>query len=341
MDLDFLKQTFEEHGFDHYGWTALEKPLTMAYYKEWVEQNYHADMEYLKRHIEFKENPQKLLQQAKTAFVFTREYFSRQNPDFPFKALKVASYAKQQDYHEWFQEELNTLCQALKAKYPEHEFVAFTDSKPVLERDLAYRAGLGWIGKNTCLIHEKRGSLFFIGEIYSTLRVEAKLEVHPDRCGTCTRCIDICPTGALVEPRVLDSNKCISYWTIEAKQTPPLELRDKMAGWYYGCDLCQTVCPWNQKVYKGKIEKNLEQDPEKNRADLVEETRKILISSSEELKQLFKETPMNRAKPWAHKRNALLIAAHFKMTELKQNIFNLCNDEKLKELATWALRKID
>ena len=341
MDLENLKQTFETHGFDHYGWTSLEKPMTMAYYKAWIDQGFHADMEYLKRHIEFKETPQKLLQQAKTALVFGREYFSRQSEDFPLKKLKVASYARQQDYHEWFQDELNNLCRVLKEKYPDHEFLAFTDSKPVLERDLAYRAGIGWVGKNTCLIHEKRGSLFFIGEIYTTLKVEVKLEVQPDRCGTCTRCIEICPTNALVEPRVLDSNKCISYWTIEAKQTPPLELRDKLAGWYYGCDLCQTVCPWNQKIYKRNLNENLELDPIKERAALVKETRKILQSSAEELKDFFKNTPMNRAKPWAHKRNAILIAAHFKITELKQDILNLSTDEKLKDVATWALKKID
>jgi epoxyqueuosine reductase len=343
MDLNFLKQTFEDNGFDHYGWTTLEKPMTMAYYKSWVEQNFHADMDYLKRHIELKETPQLLLKKAKTAFVFGRNYFENQDQNFPLKQLKIASYAKQEDYHVWFQKELDSLCEILKAKYPDQEFIAFTDSKPVLERDLAYRAGLGWVGKNTCLIDEKKGSLFFIGEIYSTLEITAKLDVHPDRCGTCTRCIDICPTNALIEPKVLDSNKCISYWTIESKKVPPLDLRDKFDGWYYGCDLCQTVCPWNQKIYKEEL-KNENLDPSLNRPQLIAELKEILNLDTQNLKELFKNSPMNRAKPWAHKRNAILVAVHYDLKELKQDLLIALviakGDKNLEELVNWAINKL-
>lgn len=346
MDIDFLKQTFEQNGFNHYGWTSLEKPISMAHYKAWVDQNYHADMDYLKRHIEFKESPQLLLKKAQTAFVFGREYYNNQDKDFPLKYLKVASYAKQPDYHEWFQKELNDLCEILKVQYPDHEFLAFTDSKPVLERDLAYRAGLGWVGKNTCLINEKKGSLFFIGEIYSTLNVKVKLDVHPDRCGTCTKCIDICPTNALEEPRLLNSNKCISYWTIESKKTPPPELRAKFDGWYYGCDLCQTVCPWNQKIYKHEFKSAVALDPKdpQNRKDLIAEIQSILKLDTQNIKEFFKNTPMNRAKPWAHKRNAILVAVHFDLKELKQDILNLKHDKTLpdfsEELIDWAIQKL-
>ncbi len=344
MDIDSLKQTFEENGFNHYGWTTLEKPMSMAFYKSWVEQNYHADMDYLKRHIEIKETPQLLLKKAQTSFVFGREYYSKQDESFPLKHLKVASYAKQEDYHVWFQKELDDLCKILKVTYPEHEFVAFTDSKPVLERDLAYRAGLGWVGKNTCLINEKKGSFFFIGEIYSTLEVKVKLDVHPDRCGTCTRCIDICPTNALVEPKVLDSNKCISYWTIESKKNPPLELRDKFEGWYYGCDLCQTVCPWNQKIYKETLKSFNDPGPTQDRSELIAEIRSILDLDIQNTKTFFKNTPMNRAKPWAHKRNAILVAVHYDLKELKQDLLNLKNDETLpnfsQELIDWAIQKM-
>lgn len=341
MELDFLKQTFEQNGFDHYGWTFLEKPMSIAHYKSWVENNFHADMDYLKRHVEQKETPQLLLKQAKTAFVFARNYFDRQDKDFPLKKLKIASYAKQEDYHVWFQRELESLCQLLKAKYPDHEFVAFTDSKPVLERDLAYRAGLGWVGKNTCLIHEKKGSFFFIGEIYSTLEISAKFDIQPDRCGTCTRCIDICPTNALLEPRVLDSNKCISYWTIESKKNPPLELREKFQGWYYGCDLCQTVCPWNQKIYKGKLETHeLDLRTDKDRDELIAEIKSILKLDAKNTKEFFKNTPMNRAKPWAHKRNAILIAVQFDLKDVKQDLLNTQEDENLKELIAWAVKKL-
>ncbi len=326
-----LKEIIESSGFDHYGWARLEKPLTLEYYKTWIAQGKHGDMEYLDRHIPLKEDPKKVFPKAQTAIVFSKNYLEIPNHNFPFQELKIARYARGQDYHIWFQQELDQLCAKLKVKFPEHDFVAFTDSKPVMERDLAYRAGLGWVGKNTCLLNEKRGSLFFIGEIYTSLNVEVKLEVAPDRCGTCTRCIDACPTQALT-PKSLDATKCISYWTIEAKSMAPESLRKNFDGWYFGCDICQTVCPWNQKNFSAQlVEKST------NREVLVQEIRQVLTSSDAELKQLFTGTPLERAKPWAHKRNAMIVASHHQLHEVSDCIENLLTDEKLKALADWAL----
>ncbi len=339
--LDKIKEVIEHHKFDHYGWAKLETPMSLSIYQQWLKEGMHADMDYMVRHLDQKENPQKLLPKAHTAFVFARPYLKDSTPlSFP-KHLKVALYARLSDYHDWFQKELEELCKDLKKNFPQDEFLAFTDSKPVLERDLAYRAGLGWVGKNTCLINEKKGSLFFIGEIYSTLnlfasKLKVKLEVAPDRCGTCTRCIDVCPTQALIEPKKLDARKCISYWTIEAKQNPPVELRNKFDNWYYGCDLCQTVCPWNHKTFGAKIDLNMQQNnPTTYRAEIESEILKILNSTDGDLLSWFKGTPLERAKPWAHRRNAILVAVNLGLKDLSETIQKI-QEPKLQELKAWA-----
>lgn len=333
-----ISELLKQSDFQNYGFTALDTPVSIEYYKEWLNQNYHADMEYLKRHLPQKENPTQLLPKAKSAIVVAQSYFPAKSESFPLKKARVALYARQDDYHDWFQEKLNQLATQLKTAFPDHEFIAFTDSKPVLERDLAHKAGLGWVGKNSCLIHEKHGSLFFIGEIYTTLAVQVKLEVQPDRCGTCTRCIDICPTNALVEPKVLDANKCISYWTIESKKTPPVELRGSFENWYYGCDLCQTVCPWNQHIFKTEMAAELNYNLNENSKQILfDELRMILTSSDAELKKLFQKTPMMRAKPWAHKRNAILVAVNQGFKSMDAQIEALLSTPELTEIATWAL----
>ncbi len=333
---DILKNA----GIEHFGFVTLERPLTMDYYKSWLQKNYHADMTYLERHSEQKENPQKLLPHAHSAIVVTQSYFPPNSSNFPLKKARVALYARQADYHDWFQEKLNLIAQNLKNLFPQEEFIAFTDSKPVLERDLAVRAGLGWVGKNTCVISEQRGSLFFIGEIYTTLKLKVSLEVAPDRCGTCTRCIDICPTQALVEPRILDANKCISYWTIEAKTNPPQALRNKLEGWYFGCDLCQTVCPWNQKIYKTEMQQELAPATIPDLDLLKDELKWILTATPDQLKMAFAGTPLLRAKPWAHKRNAILVAVHYNMRSLKPLIQFLKEQEELSEIAHWAIKQL-
>ncbi|MNK82249.1 Epoxyqueuosine reductase [compost metagenome] len=245
------------------------------------------------------------------------------------------------DYHFWFKDKMKSLCEQLNQQFPDEEFIPFTDSSPVLERDLARRAGLGWAGKNTCLIHPKKGSLFFIGEIYTSLKLIAEFEPLPDFCGTCTRCIDICPTGALVEPKKLDARKCISYLTIESREVPPEELRSSIGDWFFGCDLCQTVCPWNQKIFKGQLSIEPKLSLETSQRDLLlADMRYILKSSGKQLARDFAGTPMDRAGSFGLKRNALVVVANQKLSELKEDVANLTTHEKLGSLAEWALQQL-
>lgn len=300
-------------------------------------------MKYLEEHAAIKESPQIKWPRAQSALVFAMPYFPHPqgNINFPLKNARVSLYAQGMDYHFWFRERMQQLCTTLKEQFPEEEFLSFTDSSPILERDLAKRAGLGWVGKNTCLIHPKKGSLFFIGEIYTSLKMNIEFEPLPDFCGTCTRCIDICPTQALIEPRKMDARKCISYLTIESRTLPPEDLREKIGDWFFGCDLCQTVCPWNQKIFKGKLstEATLSRSEDET-LNLIEDLRYILSSSGKKLEKDFWGTPLARAGSFGLKRNALIVAGNMKLQDLQKEIQNLLGHEKLGELAQWTLSKL-
>lgn len=340
---DLIDENLAELGFSHFGFTPLSKPLSFDFYKEWLKEGLHGDMKYLEDHAPIKEDPKRKWPRAKSALVFAIPYHP--HPEkikaFPLKQARVSLYAQGMDYHFWFKERMTALCKKLQELFPEEEFLPFTDSSPVLERDLAKRAGLGWVGKNTCLIHPKKGSLFFLGEIYTSLNLTTDIQPLPDFCGTCTRCLDICPTNALIEPRKMDARKCISYLTIESRQTPPKELRDKIGDWFFGCDLCQTVCPWNQKVFKGQlsISSNLvlsTQDEDQLIADL----RYILTSSGKKISRDFHGTPLARAGSFGLKRNALIVTGNRKLSVLQPEVESLLQHDKLGELASWCLQKI-
>jgi epoxyqueuosine reductase len=328
----------KELGFSHWGWTALETPPTIEFYKEWLRLGWHGEMDYLQEHLPQKENPHKYFPEIKSALVVAQPYVPHPRPQQVFQEAKVALYARGEDYHFWFKDKLKKLTQKIQSENPEDQFIVFTDSAPVLERDLAKRAGLGWIGKNTCLIDKTHGSLFLIGEIYSTLAIDQKIDISADHCGTCNRCIEACPTGAIESPRNLNATKCISYWTIEARTVPPEPLREKMQDWLFGCDICQTVCPWNEKAFRATPDhlKNKPVDREKLMSDLKE----ILNLSGKKLEKLIWGTPLQRAGPFGLRKNALIIIANQKLSPLKSDVQKWCEDSKLGELANWTLEKI-
>ncbi len=325
----------EELNFHRYGFAKLSKPVSMDYYMSWIESGYAGSMKYLKTHIPMKSDPQQLLPKAQSAIVVAMSYVPHPHAeDFEF-SLKTARYAQGYDYHFWLKKQLDKVIERLQGIYPHETFRAFTDSAPVLERDLAVRAGLGWVGKNTCVLDQKSGSMFFIGEIYTTLDVAITLELHADRCGTCTRCIDACPTQAILEPRKLDARRCISYLTIESKEVPPPELRPLIGNHYFGCDICQTVCPWNQKAFASQL-----QEPLQSQEDVLEDLKFILNASNSQIEQYFKGTPLMRAPAWAHKRNALVVIANLKLKSLRLEVEKLCTHPRLSELAQWSLTQI-
>ncbi len=340
----FLDDSLLRWGFSHYGLAPLTRPLSFDFYAQWLQDNKHGDMSYLAEHASTKENPQLKWKQAKTALTFAMPYFPHPRPleSFPLRKARLSLYAQGEDYHLWFRQKLENLAGDLRARYPEHEFLCFTDSSPILERDLSYRAGLGWVGKNTCLIHPRHGSLFFLGEILTSLEEKTELEPLPDFCGTCQRCMQICPTQALTAPREMDARKCISYLTIESRQVPPLELRAKIGDWLFGCDLCQTVCPWNQKIFKAQLKTETMLSLDENEVEiLIADLRYLLASSGKKLTKDFQGTALARAGSFGLKKNALVVAGNRHLSQLKPEVEALLEHPKLGELAQWTLHQFE
>jgi epoxyqueuosine reductase len=242
----FIKSLAAEAGFDYCG-IAAARPLDEDARKleNWLQQGMHGDMQYMEKNFELRVNPYKLLPGAKSVICFLINYFpvSDQEKNIP----KISKYAYGKDYHEVIRPKLHSLLARLKEKFGDFNGRGFVDSAPVLERSWAVLSGLGWVGKNGNLIHKKSGSFFFIATLIVDLELAFDAPVMADYCGTCTRCIDACPTQAIGKEKVVDGSKCISYFTIELKD---LLVPDKMKGhfddWMFGCDICQDVCPWNR-----------------------------------------------------------------------------------------------
>lgn len=250
----FIKQKAAEIGFSACGIAKVAKAESEeAYFDQWIAQGCHASMRYMENHRDIRLNPEGLVEGAKSVISVALNYYPevRRDPAEPY----ISYYAYGEDYHIVVKERLRRLWDAITqydTEYkdpqpqPSVEARVFTDSAPILERYWAWKAGLGWIGKNTNLIIPGKGSFFFLGEIVTTLEVDAYDSPQKNRCGSCTRCLDACPTGALEEPHRLNAAKCISYLTIEHRGEIPGEQAALLGNRLYGCDTCQVVCPWNR-----------------------------------------------------------------------------------------------
>jgi epoxyqueuosine reductase len=215
------------------------------YLDEWLAKGYAGAMRYLHRQAARRKEPQRIAPEARSVVVVLDNYYSADRP-FDTSAPRIAKYARGEDYHRVTGTRLGLLADFLQERGARLSHT-FADAGPVPERELAQRAGLGWIGKNTMLVRPDMGSFFFIGSIFTDLPLHSDQPFELDRCGTCTRCLDACPTDALVAPRLLDATRCISYLTIEQKGPIPDELAGNFQGYAFGCDICNDVCPWNQR----------------------------------------------------------------------------------------------
>lgn len=211
--------------------------------EKWLNENKHGQMSYMENHFDKRLDPTLLVDGAKSVISLLFNYYpsEQQNPD----SYKISKYAYGEDYHFVIKEKLNALLQFIHAEIGEVNGRAFVDSAPVLDKAWAAKSGLGWVGKNSNLITQKVGSFYFIAELIVDLELEYDTPTT-DHCGTCTACIDACPTEAIVAPYVVDGSKCISYFTIELKENLPEEMKGKFNDWMFGCDVCQDVCPWNK-----------------------------------------------------------------------------------------------
>jgi epoxyqueuosine reductase len=290
-------------GFDLVGMTTLGEMETAPHFDAWLARGYAGDMHYLPKWADKRRDSRLPYEGVRSAIVVAMSYGGRE-PSGP-----VARYARGDDYHDVLDAKLRELHAWLRTELGRDvRGRAYVDTGPLLERDLARRAGLGWFGKNTNLINPTLGSFFFLGALLVDLELAPDEPFASDHCGTCTRCIDACPTNAIVEPLVLDATKCISYLTIEAKGEIPLVLREFVGELIYGCDICQDVCPWNEKFSRALPQAS----PFAPRAAIAGKdartlARELVAMTQEEFSEKFRRSPMKRAKLSGLKRNAAVV----------------------------------
>ena len=287
MDLGFLSCGIAKAGF-----LADEAPKL----EQWLQEGRHGKMTFMENNFEKRLDPTLLVPGAKSVVSLLLNYYSEEK-QFDPKAPKIASYAYGEDYHTLIKEKLTGMLMHIRDEIGEIEGRIFVDSAPVMDKAWASRAGLGWVGKNTNLISKKAGSFFFIAELIIDLELEYDLPVA-DHCGSCTACIDACPTEALIAPYQIDGSKCISYATIELKEAIPPSFKGKMEGWAFGCDICQTVCPWN------KFSKPHKEATVMPRDELLELTLKDWQELTEDtFNRVFRKSAVKRAKHSGLERN--------------------------------------
>ncbi|HEY0245756.1 MAG TPA: tRNA epoxyqueuosine(34) reductase QueG [Mucilaginibacter sp.] len=265
--------------------------------EQWLKKDMHGEMQYMENHFDKRLDPRLLVDGAKSVISLGLNYYSNNIQEDPL-APKISKYAYGSDYHTVIKDKLRQLLQIINEKIGEVGGRAFVDSAPVLDRAWAKKSGLGWIGKNSNLISKQVGSYFFLAELIIDLELQYDIEPTADHCGTCTRCIDACPTDAIVGPYVVDGSRCISYLTIELKNEIPAEFKGKMDNWMFGCDICQDVCPWNRFSVLHN-EPAFEPHPELlslKSDDLQEITQDVF-------QKVFKNSAVKRAKFTGLKRN--------------------------------------
>jgi len=323
-------------GFDLVGIASAGPMDTAAAFDSWIENGYAGEMEYLPRGAAKRADSRLPLVGATRAIVVGLSYGGRE-PSGP-----IARYARGDDYHDVMTVKLEQLHRQIEtdAGRPING-KAYVDTGPILERDLARRAGLGWFGKNTSLVNPRIGSFFFIGVLLVDLELEADAQFEADRCGSCTRCLDACPTDAFVEARVLDATKCISYLTIEAKGAIPLDLREKVGDLIYGCDICQDVCPWNVRFSQDLREPAFRQR-EVLDGDARTVATRILAMDDEAFRREFKASAMKRAKRRGLARNAATVLGNIGTGADENALVHALHDPEplVAEHATWAREQI-
>jgi epoxyqueuosine reductase len=335
-----LKQSIQakarQLGFVLAGVTTPDPPPHYSTFENWLAQGRHGTMNYLaeERSRARRLDPRTILPECKSILVLATPYSPSGENGIEDKG-QVAAYARGEDYHDVLPARMKELVQFIEeqAGGPVGNRW-YTDTGPILERDLAQRAGLGWIGKNTCLIHPKRGSYFLLSEILLDLALEPDAPFITDHCGTCTRCIEACPTDCILPDRTLDARRCISYLTIELKEGIPLDLREKMGNWIYGCDVCQRVCPWNRFTEEG--------DPAFGLENPVPSLTDELVLSPREFNQRFKRSPVKRAKRRGYLRNVAVALGNSGDLHALPVLQNALNDEEplVREHARWAIEEI-
>jgi len=288
-----LAASAKELGFDAFGVAPVEVDVRADYFKKWIADGMHGDMAWLARDPDRRTDARKVLPEARSLVVVGLNYYQPHPP----AGYRIAKYALGADYHDVILARLKELCAVMASLGGEQK--PYVDTGPVLEKPVAAAAGLGWQGKSTILIHRGAGTWLFLGVILTTLELEATTAKEPDRCGSCTRCIDACPTAAIIAPYQMDARKCLAYLTIEHKGAIPVEYREALGDRVFGCDDCLDVCPWNKWAVATR-EARFAPRPHPP-------LRETLAWTDEQFLEHFKGTPVERLGLARWRRNALTV----------------------------------
>lgn len=336
-----IKDYARSLGFDLVGICRPDPGSDIQNFRDWIEKGYAGEMSYMERNAHKRENPDQILPDIKSVVTCAVNY----NTDKPYSTRVknsengwIARYAWGDDYHYVINDCLKKLANYMEQIFDESiNTKSYVDTGPVLEKVYAKNSGLGWIGKNTCLINQQIGSWLFLGEILTDVELVYDSGV-PDRCGSCTKCIDACPTDAITEPYKLDSRRCISYLTIELKGKIPEQFREGIENNIFGCDICQDVCPWNRQAPVTEL-LNYQSTDNTYNPDL----ESLLNIDIEEFRTIFKNSPVKRSKRRGFLRNVLVAAGNSGNKKFSPAVSKLLYDEEplVRAHAVWALWKIE
>ena len=335
-----IKLWSSELGFSSMGITDIDLSQDQRYLEKWLEKGYHGEMKYMERHGKKRSRPAELVQGTKRIISLSMNYLPENYNGLELleedKKAFVSGYARGRDYHKIMRSRLKKLVSKIKV-HSSHENRVFVDSAPVLEKALAQKAGLGWIGKNTLLLNKNAGSYFFLGEIYTDLELPIDEPKIVNHCGSCTSCMDVCPTKAFEGPNQLDARKCISYLTIEYKGSIKEELRPMMGNRIFGCDDCQIFCPWNKFL---KITDEADFKPRHNLDDI--DLSNLFMWSEEEFLEKTQGSPIRRAGYESWLRNIAIALGNAESSVEVLRALHLKKDhpsEIVKEHVNWAIEQ--
>ena len=330
-------------GFNLVGIAPAISPAGFRHLKEWLEQGFAGEMKYLARRESAYEHPKHVMPTVKSVVMLAINYNTGHLPVAdnaevaPATSGRVARYAQgSADYHDLLRDKLSQLSNMIHESRPNCRTRGVVDTAPLLERDFAKLAGLGWFGKNTMLINKHAGSWLLLAALLTDLDLEIDAPHESSHCGTCTRCLDICPTNAFTAPYVLDARRCISYLTIELHEPIPTDLRDGMGNWLFGCDLCQDVCPWNHKA-PITLEPAFQSQPDLRPADAAQ----ILGISQTDFETRFARTPLGRPGWDGLRRNAAIVLGNSGDASVIPHLIAHQDDPSpmVREAAEWALEQ--
>jgi epoxyqueuosine reductase len=363
IDFEIVRENLQrqafELGFSLFGIAPAQRSPGFEKLVEWIARGYAGTMSYIPNREKAYEHPESVLEGCKSVVMLGLPYVEHPNT-LSRKSVastrsiecnsvdaavlsnplcQLGNYASGQvDYHDLLRDRLNQLCFGLETMVAGSRNRGVVDTAPLMERDFALLAGLGWIGKNTLLLNRTAGSYFFLAALLTDVPLDCDEPIVSDHCGSCTACLDACPTSAFVEPRLLDASRCVSYLTIEHRGVIDPELSEQMGPWIFGCDVCQIVCPWNRKR-----EADVPMELRPFAMDAKQSPEHWLRLDEESFRRLYRKTPFWRTKLSGMQRNAMIVAANMRRHDLRPLIerFRTDGNQVLRETSRWSLMQLD